>query len=92
MKKTHLRGCNFSRSMRTFVFSIRIVTLIAVLGLSLGRAQAADMISVLQQTLGDISGSVLDKSGEPIIGASVLVKGTTTGTVTDFDGDRKSVV
>ncbi|WP_055096959.1 SusC/RagA family TonB-linked outer membrane protein [Gabonia massiliensis] len=86
MKKTHLRGCNFSRSMRTFVFSIRIVTLIAVLGLSLGRAQAADMISVLQQTLGDISGSVLDKSGEPIIGASVLVKGTTTGTVTDFDG------
>ena len=87
MKKTHLRSCNLSRSMKIFIFNIRIVTLVAVLGLSLEGIQAADMISVLQQTSGDISGSVLDKSGEPIIGASVLVKGTTTGTVTDFDGN-----
>ena len=33
-----------------------------------------------------ISGSVTDSDGEPLIGASVLVKGTTTGTVTDIDG------
>ncbi|MCB9080319.1 MAG: SusC/RagA family TonB-linked outer membrane protein [Lewinellaceae bacterium] len=33
-----------------------------------------------------ISGTVTDESGEPLIGASVLVKGTTTGTVTDLDG------
>ena len=33
------------------------------------------------------SGVVLDKAtGEPIIGASILEKGTTNGTVTDFDG------
>lgn len=33
-----------------------------------------------------VSGSVLDAQGEPVIGASVSVKGTTIGTVTDFDG------
>ncbi len=35
-----------------------------------------------------ISGVVIDKStGEPIIGASILEKGTTNGTITDFDGN-----
>ena len=34
-----------------------------------------------------ITGSVLDQKGESIIGASVLVKGTTNGTITDFDGN-----
>ena len=33
-----------------------------------------------------ISGTVIDNSGQPIPGASVIVKGTTTGTSTDFDG------
>ncbi len=34
-----------------------------------------------------ITGVVSDaESGEPLIGASVLVKGTATGTITDFDG------
>jgi len=32
------------------------------------------------------TGIVTDKTGEPLIGATVLVKGTTRGTVTDFDG------
>ena len=35
-----------------------------------------------------VSGVVIDKAtGEPIIGASVLEKGTTNGTITDFDGN-----
>lgn len=33
-----------------------------------------------------ISGTVTDESGEPLIGASILVKGTSTGMVTDLDG------
>ncbi len=33
-----------------------------------------------------VSGSVTNEDGEPLIGASVLVKGTTVGTVADFDG------
>jgi len=34
-----------------------------------------------------ISGIVTDESGEPLIGAGVMVQGTTTGTVTGLDGD-----
>jgi hypothetical protein len=33
-----------------------------------------------------INGIVADEQGEPIIGASVLEKGTTNGTITDLDG------
>ncbi|MCI5082621.1 MAG: SusC/RagA family TonB-linked outer membrane protein [Saprospiraceae bacterium] len=39
--------------------------------------------SVAQRT---ITGTVTDEAGEPLIGASVLVQGTTSGTVTDLDG------
>ena len=34
-----------------------------------------------------VSGTVKDPTGETIISASVVVKGTTIGTVTDFDGN-----
>lgn len=34
-----------------------------------------------------ISGMVVDETGEPIIGANVLVKGTTTGEITDINGN-----
>lgn len=33
-----------------------------------------------------VSGTVVDQSGEPIIGATVMVKGTTNGGMTDLDG------
>ena len=33
-----------------------------------------------------VSGTVVDAAGEAVIGASVMVKGTSTGTITDFDG------
>lgn len=33
-----------------------------------------------------ITGTVIDDLGEPLIGATILVEGTTTGTVTDLDG------
>lgn len=34
----------------------------------------------------NISGTVSDEAGEPLIGASILVKGTSSGTVSDVDG------
>lgn len=34
-----------------------------------------------------IKGHVVDKNGEPIIGANIRVKGTTVGTITDIDGN-----
>lgn len=33
-----------------------------------------------------LTGTILDNNGEPIVGANVSLKGTTTGTITDMDG------
>ena len=37
----------------------------------------------------EIGGNVVDATGEPVIGATVMEKGTSNGTVTDFDGNFK---
>lgn len=37
----------------------------------------------------DVSGTILDPTGEPVIGATVMQKGTSNGAVTDFDGNFK---
>lgn len=43
--------------------------------------------AVSQQETRKVKGIVKDSSGEPIIGANVLVKGTSIGTITDMDGN-----
>ncbi|MFS2359838.1 TonB-dependent receptor [Bacteroides ovatus] len=48
----------------------------------------------LQQQSGKertITGQVVDAKGEPLIGVSILVKGTTDGAITDLDGNYKIV-
>lgn len=70
------------------------VIFVAVLCLtaSLPSAYAAkdagsDAVQRVQQSGKRITGKVLDNTGEPVIGASVTVKGTTNGTITDMDGN-----
>jgi iron complex outermembrane receptor protein len=43
--------------------------------------------SVTQQTIQKVSGTVTNKGGEVLPGVTVIIKGTTNGTVTDFDGN-----
>ena len=47
-------------------------------------AEGTEVQTMMQSR--QISGQVVDGNGEPIIGASVLVKGTSNGTITDIDG------
>ena len=60
-------------------------------GFSAGYVQAAPhaaatgMYSVQQDNA--CTGVVIDQKGETIIGASVVIKGTTNGTITGLDGD-----
>ena len=42
-------------------------------------------VSVFAQQM-TVTGVVKDPTGEPVIGANVIIKGTTNGTVTDIDG------
>lgn len=54
-------------------------------GGSVSAASSVDAISITQQD-GQCTGVVKDGNGEPVIGASVFVKGTRNGAVTDLDG------
>ena len=53
---------------------LSLVILLLLAGLSWSMAQRT------------ILGKVIDEDGEPLIGASIILKGTTVGTVTDIDG------
>ena len=62
-----------------------------LMGASTGAAYAvssmgADDVKITQQS-GTCTGVVVDATGETVIGASVVVKGTTNGTITGIDGD-----
>ena len=60
--------------MKLNVSAIRVMTVFGLLLIGMG----------LQARV--ITGVVKDQTGETVIQASVVVKGTTIGTVTDFDG------
>ena len=62
-----------------------------LMGASTGAAYAVASPGVtdlkITQQSGTCTGVVKDATGETVIGASVVVKGTTNGTITDFDGN-----
>lgn len=51
-----------------------------------GSAKDNNMIVQQKETM-TVTGTVKDATGEPIIGVSVLIKGTSTGGITDLDGN-----
>ena len=55
------------------IFSVLMIFFVAVVS-----AQAQN---------GTVSGNIIDSEGLPLIGANVVVKGTTTGSITDVDGN-----
>ena len=72
---------------RTFRKTALLMSALALLGLGYSsNANAAGSPQEVQQASKKITGTVVDAQG-PVIGASVVEKGTTNGTVTDFDGN-----
>ncbi len=71
--------------MRKQVLFSMMLSLGMVGGLSAYSVPA--MASVQQAQTIKVSGQVVDQEGEPLIGATVKVKGATTGSITDFDGN-----
>ena len=70
---------------------LKTVSMMLLLLSSTGAAYAvstpgADDVKVTQQSSA-CTGVVKDAAGEPIIGAAVVVRGTTNGVVTDFVGN-----
>ncbi len=46
-------------------------------------------IATNAQAVGELYGKVIDETGTPVLGASVLLEGTTKGAQTDFDGNYR---
>lgn len=44
-------------------------------------------ITIFAQSQQTVTGTVTDETGEPLIGATVMVTGTSVGSSTDFDGN-----
>lgn len=49
-------------------------------------ANNKEVMGITQQHSYRLTGTILDETGETVIGANVVVKGTTNGTITDIDG------
>ena len=84
--KTHDNRALFSKALlkaATCFFLIAGAGMSPVFALQ-GTAESMKM-EITQQTV-TVSGVVKDRKGEPIIGANIMEKGTTNGTITDFDG------
>lgn len=70
-----------SVSMLLFLMAASTGTINAVSVLTMANSDA------IEQQAGICKGVVIDAAGETVIGASVVVKGTTNGTITGIDGD-----
>lgn len=73
----------------TFLAGVGLFSMLICLGSQRALANSETIFivkaeNILQST---ITGTVTDSQGVPLAGASVLVKGTTSGTQTDFDGN-----
>lgn len=75
----------FKLSSKRILFSTMMASALLAVSPQSVFADVNEVQSVMQT--GTVKGQVVDANGEPIIGASVLVKGTTNGTITDFDGN-----
>lgn len=74
---------NIHEVLRTILANQRLSYTIEGKHIVIYKKDSAPRVS---QQVNKVSGTVTDEHGEPIIGANVVVKGTSNGTITDVDG------
>lgn len=88
MDKILFRRSFYMKNIREMKFNIKIFILFLILisiQIKAVGSYSAMSVTITQQQK-KISGIVTDRSGEPIIGCSIMLKGETIGTITDIDG------
>lgn len=72
-------------SSKRILFSAAITSALCIGSPQSALASVNEVQAVMQA--GTVKGVVVDATGEPVIGANIMVKGTTNGTITDIDGN-----
>ncbi|MDR2920780.1 MAG: TonB-dependent receptor [Tannerella sp.] len=81
-----------SRKIRS---NIRLFSIFLISSTSIGMIYASEsasatteseVIAQVHQQNKTVKGTIIDNYGDPVIGANIVVKGTTVGTITDLDG------
>lgn len=80
MKNYHLKNLSKKR-----IFSMMMISALCTAYPSSSFADVSE-VQITMQTVA-LKGQVVTESGEPVIGASVMLKGTSNGTITDLDGN-----
>jgi TonB-dependent starch-binding outer membrane protein SusC len=78
-------GCKASRSFLIWSLSAAMSISVAPMMAEVS-SDVRNFGTQLVTQVKSVTGTIIDETGEPMIGVSVLVQGTTTGTVTDLDG------
>ncbi|WP_455667973.1 SusC/RagA family TonB-linked outer membrane protein [Phocaeicola sp.] len=81
-----MKSNSFLRNRKALTALLLCTGFVATQPLSVMAKDAVTSVQTVQQQKQSVSGVVKDQSGEPVIGASILEKGTANGTITDFDG------
>ncbi len=80
-----MKSNSFLRNRKAFTALLLCTGFVAAQPLSVMAENAVPSVQAVQQKQ-SVSGVIKDATGEPVIGASILEKGTTNGTITDLDG------
>jgi TonB-linked SusC/RagA family outer membrane protein len=95
MKKRSLMLWSSFEMNNSFLKCVKIIIFLLVVyayPFGVGKAENSDVITtpsvaISQQSKKVVTGIVLDPVGEPIIGANIVEKGVSNGTVSDIDGN-----
>lgn len=81
--------CKRTVNVKTFLAAAALTTMFLggnALPANAAMSGGTAPLPVVEQQKSTVKGTVTDQAGEPIIGASVVIKGTTKGAVTDTEG------
>ena len=82
-----MKSNSFLRNRKALTALLLCTGFVATQPFSVMAEEIVTAVQTVQQQKQSVSGTIKDPAGEPVIGASILEKGTTNGTITDFDGN-----